>query len=146
MEHHHSKLFKIVELVWLSCCVMLYGVERSWISIKHLVQHRSTFLLFSCVNNKVALVWSRTRSKSSLRQGQQVYWPKIWDDYSSQISNHHNSNLHRTTCCIRLAMQFNTIQQCWRTLHSFGRGLKWRWKYPWTTNYPFLFSEFNTSL
>ena len=95
-----------VELVWPSCCIMLYDVERSLISIKHFMQHRSTFLLFSCVNKKVALDWprtstllhSRTCSESSLRQGQQVVLPKIRDHYSSQICNLNNSSLHHTTC------------------------------------------------
>ena len=126
-----------VELVWPPCCIMLYDIEGSLISIKHLMQLRSTFLLFSCVNNKVALVWprtstllhSRTRSKWSLRQGQRVVWPEIPDHYSSQISNLRNSSLLRTTCYIRLATQSSAIQQswiqqCWMMLHSFGQGFK----------------------
>ena len=43
---------------------MLHDVERSLISIKHLIQHRSTFLLFSCVNYKVELVWPNTSTLS----------------------------------------------------------------------------------
>ena len=86
--------------------------------------------------NKVALVWPRTltllrsstRSKSSLRHEQQVVSPKIRDHYSSQISSLPDSSLYRTTCCIRLATQSNTIQQswilqCWMMLHPFGRGV-----------------------
>ena len=69
-----AKRMQHVELVWSSCCTILHDVERSLISIKHLMQHRSTFLLFSCVKNKGVLVWSGTltllhsctRSKSSL--------------------------------------------------------------------------------
>ena len=126
MQHCNSTSFNIVECNMLnpfghhvaSCC-MLYDVERSLISIKHFMQHCSTFLLFSCVNNTVALVWQRTstllqkrtRSKSSLRQGRRVVSPKIRDDYSFQISNLQDSSLHHTTCCIRLATQSNTIQQ-----------------------------------
>ena len=114
--HHHW--MQHVELVWLpcclSCCMMLYNVKRSMISIKHLMQHRSTFLHL------------RMRCKSSLMQGERVGWPKIRDHYSSQIFNLHNSGPHRT-CCIRLATQYNTIQQswiqqCWMMLHSFGHG------------------------
>ena len=37
--------------------MMLGDVERSLISIKHRLQHRPTFLLFSGVNN-VTFVWS----------------------------------------------------------------------------------------
>ena len=63
-----------VELVWPPCCMMLYDIEQSLISIKDVMQHRLTFFLFSCVNYKVALIWLctskllhyRTRSKSSL--------------------------------------------------------------------------------
>ena len=118
-----------------SRCMMWYNVERSLISIKHLMQHRSTFLLFSCVNNKVALVLprtstllhSRTFSESSLRQGQRVVWPKIRDHYLSQIFDLYSSGQYCTTCCIRLAMQYSTIQQSWiqqywMILHSFGQG------------------------
>ena len=36
---------------------MLDDVERSLISIKHRLQHRATFLLFSGVDNNVAFVW-----------------------------------------------------------------------------------------
>ena len=104
-----------------SHCMMLYDVEQSLISIKYLMQHRSTFLLFSYVNNKVAfillctstLLHLHTCSKSSLRQGQPVVWPKIWDHYLSQITNLHNSSLHHTTHCICFTMQSNTIQQSW---------------------------------
>ena len=35
----------------------LDGVERSFISIKHRLQHHPTFLLFSVVNKNVAFVW-----------------------------------------------------------------------------------------
>ena len=90
-----------VELIWPPCCMMLHDVERSLISIEDLIQHRSTFPLLSCVNNKVALVWprtstllhSRTCSKSSLWQTKRVDWHKIRDQYSSQISNLHNWSL-----------------------------------------------------
>ena len=44
-----------------TCCTrlatMLDDVERSLISIKHHLQHRPTFLLFSAVNKYVAFVW-----------------------------------------------------------------------------------------
>ena len=145
IQHHDSTLLKVSCWTRLaimlhhvaSCCIMLHHVvrvERGLIFIEHLIQHRTTFLLFSCMNNKVALVWprtltllhSRTRSKSSHRQGQRDVWPKIRDHYSSQIFNLHNPNLLRTTCCIRMATQSNTIQQswiqqCWTMLHSFDR-------------------------
>ena len=109
-----------VKLFWPSCCMMFYGVQRTLMSIKHLMQHHSTFL------------HSRTRCRSSLRQEQRAVWPNVRDHYSSQIFDLHNSGPHRTTCCIRLAMQYNTIrqrgiQQCWMMLHSFGQGLT-RWK------------------
>ena len=123
MLHRDTTSFNIIECSMLnsfdhhvaSCCIMLYDVERSLFSIKHLMQHHSAFLLFSCVTNKVALVWprtstlfhSRTPSKSSLRQGQRVNGLKIQD----QIFNLHNLSLPRTTCCICLATRFNTIHQ-----------------------------------
>ena len=104
MQHRDSTSLNIVKCKMLnsfghhvaSCC-RLCDVERSLMSIKHLMEHRLTFLLFSCMNNKVALVWPltstllhwRTRSKSSLGQGQRADWPKIWDHYLSQISNLH---------------------------------------------------------
>ena len=86
-----------------SCCMMLYDVERSLISMKHLMQRRST--LHSC-----------KRCKSSLMRGQRLVWPKIRDHYSSQIFDLQNSGPHRTTCCIRLATQYNTMQQ-WCCIH-----------------------------
>ena len=36
---------------------MLHDVERSLIPIKHCLQHRPTFHLFSGVNNNVAFAW-----------------------------------------------------------------------------------------
>ena len=115
---------------------MLYDVEWSLTSIKHVMHHQSTFLLFSCMNNKVPFVWlrtstllhSRTRSKSSVRHVQRVILPKIRDHYLSQTSNLLSSSLQHTTCCIRLATQSNIIQQSWiqqywMMLHSFGQGL-----------------------
>ena len=152
MQHRDSTSFNIVEWDMLnsfghhvaSCCIMLYDVERSLISIKRFMQHHSTFLLFTCLNNKVALVWSRSssllhsceRSKSSFRQRQRVNWPKIRDHYSSQIFNLHNWSSHHTTCCIRLATQPNTIQQswiqqCWMMSHSSL--IVWidRWSFSW---------------
>ena len=76
------RLATLMHVAW--CCMMLNKVwfpSNIWCNI---VQH---FFLFSCVNNKVALVWprtstlfhSRTRNKSFLRQGQQVVWPEIRD-------------------------------------------------------------------
>ena len=57
MQHRDSTSFNIVECNMLnlnatmlhhaaSCCIMLYDVERSLISIEHFMQYRSTFLLF----------------------------------------------------------------------------------------------------
>ena len=151
MQHRDSISFNIVEGDMLnsfghhfaSSCIMLYDVERSLISIKHFMQCNSTFLSFACLNNKVALNWSltsillhwRTHSKSSVRQGQQVVWPKIRDHYSSHIPNLHTSSLHLTKCCIHSTTQSNTIeqswiQQCWMMSHSL---IVWidRWSVSW---------------
>ena len=93
-----------VELVWPSCCMMLYHVERSLVSIKHLMQHRSTFLLFSYMKKK-----SCTRLVAQLNvvapvcAHQVISLLRIKDHYSSQITNLHDSSLHSTTYCIRLA-------------------------------------------
>ena len=113
---------------WTRLAIVLHRVEWSLISIKHLMEYRSTFLLFSSVNKRN---WPRTstlshlrkHSKSSLRQGQWVVSPKIWGYYLPQVSDLHNSSLHHTTCCIRLATQSNTIQQRWMMLRSFGQDL-----------------------
>ena len=125
MQHRNSISFNIVECNILnsvghhvaSCGIMLYDIEWSLISIKHLMQHRSTFL--------------HSRCKSSLGQGQQVVWPKTRDHYSYRVFDLHSSGPHLTTCCTRLATQFNTIQQSWiqkrwMMLHSFGLGFRVR--------------------
>ena len=51
--------YKIVQSCtrWPPCCTMLPDVEQSLIAIKHRLQHRPTFLLFSGVNKNVAVVW-----------------------------------------------------------------------------------------
>ena len=117
--HHRSTLLNATcwtrlatmlhHVVW--CCMMLNEVWfPSNILCNIIVQHFCTHAL----------------QKSSLSQGQREVWPKIWDHYSSQIFDFHNSGPHRT-CCIRLVMQYNAIQQsgirqCWMILHSFGQG------------------------
>ena len=127
-----------VELVWPPCCIVWYGVETILISIKCFIQHRSTFLLFACVTNKVALVWPRTSTllhsrKSSLNQEQRVDCTKIRDHYSSQISNLHNSSLHTQHVAFvwprsltpSNKVEFNNVEWCCIHLARAGSAADW---------------------
>ena len=134
MLHHVASCYIMLHHV-TSCCIMLHHVERSLITIKRLMQHRSTFLLWITVWIIKLYSFERARqhcctcarATSYFRQGHQIDCPKMRDHNSSLISNHDNFSLHHTTCWVRLATQSNTIQQswiqqCWMMLHLIGRG------------------------
>ena len=109
---HHVAWCMMLNEVWfpsnISCNIVQHFCSRVWTTKLHsfgrVLQHCCT----------------RAFAASNLSE------PKIRDHYSSQISNFHNSSLHRTTCCICLATQSNTIQQSWTQrwmmLHTFGQG------------------------
>ena len=95
--------------------MMLHDVVWFWAQFDFHQTFDATFLLFLCVKNKDTLVWLSTPTLLNS--------PRC-----SQIPNLHNSNMHRTTCCIRLVTRSNIIQwswipQCWMMLHSFGQDL-----------------------
>ena len=148
LQHRNStSQFNIVECNMLdyfcrhfAWCMMLNEV---WFPSNISCNIAQYFFCSRVSTNKVALVWPRTltllrsstRSKSSLRQGQQVVSPKIRDHYSSQISSLPDSSLYRTTCCSRLATQSNTIQQSW-ILSVWSGCYSFPWKIGGTCEYP----------
>ena len=127
------------ELIWPTmlhndvawCCNDV--VERSMTSIRHLITYRSTILLFSCVNNKVALVWPRTSTLQTLSNRRSC----VKDRQPEDLTNRCFRYLGRSVECVMRATMttnlkisgeiiprviidsaMNLIEKCW---HSRSR-------------------------
>ena len=103
---------------------MLDDVERSLTSMKHRLQHCSTFLLFSGVNNNVTFVWRPSltllKSEKMVRRGGRsvsrhflgkptwrgLVFLGFWVDFGPRLLSPSVAHL---------------VQQCWMMLQSFGR-------------------------